>query len=318
VMYGLPIIQLPLVAAVALAAVLIAAAYHSPLSLPKLLGAPVAFVAAGGAVVPSRRSFVSSPCFAASALLGALGHWPTLALSVALFVAGDMAAGPLRFRASRVAVRAPSVPGSLRMYRFTWRAVGWRLAAPLPLPTLALAAAWFYTRNNALSAAEVGFVARLWSVIAIALYVGAVADIVVSRRPVWPWIRSLPWSSTARTLDDVIAIGAPAIVVALAAVVVDPGAAAVTLAVVPPVAALATLLLPGATRRLTRVSGALFVVGPVLGTAVAYASWSAGVALVVTPLLVRAAARRDRATIVTGWKELHHDAAGDSLAWSER
>jgi len=36
----------------------------------------------------------------------------------------------------------------------------------------------------------------------------------------------------------------------------------------------------------------------------------------MTPVLVRAAARRDRRQIVTGWHELHHDATGDSLAWS--
>jgi hypothetical protein len=186
------------------------------------------------------------------------------------------------------------------------------------LPAFALAAAWFYTRNNALSAAEVGFVARLWSVIAVALYVAAVADIVVTRRPSWPWIRSLPWSSTARSVDDVIAIGAPAFAIAIAAAVVDPAAVPVAVAVIPPLAALATVLLPGAARRLTRVSGAVLIAGPVLGTAVAYAPWVAAVALVATPLLVRAAARRDRSAIVTGWKELHHDAAGDSLAWNDR
>ncbi len=40
--------------------------------------------------------------------------------------------------------------------------------------------------------------------------------------------------------------------------------------------------------------------------------------LVATPLLIRLAAWRDRREIVTGWKELHHDAIGDSLAWSTR
>jgi hypothetical protein len=317
-MFGLPIIQLPLLAAVIVAAVLTVVAYHAPLSWPKLLGAPVAFVAAGGAVVPSRRSLLSAPCFVGCALLAALGHWTTLGVSIALFIVGDTAAGGLRFRTTRAAVRVPSVPGSLRMYRFTWRAVAWRLAVPLPLPAFALAAAWFYTRNNALSAAEVGFVARLWSVIAVALYVAAVADIVVTRRPSWPWIRSLPWSSTARSVDDVIAIGAPAFAIAIAAAVVDPAAVPVAVAVIPPLAALATVLLPGAARRLTRVSGAVLIAGPVLGTAVAYAPWVAAVALVATPLLVRAAARRDRSAIVTGWKELHHDAAGDSLAWNDR
>jgi len=318
VMLGLPIIQLPLAAAVIVAAVLTRAAYHTPLSLPKLLGAPLAFVAAGGAFIPSRRGIVSAPMFVAATLLATLGRWPTFVLSLVLFVAADVCAGPLRFRGSRVAVPTPGVPGSLRMYRFTWRAIGWRLAAPLPMPALALAAAWFYTRNNELAGAELGFVARLWSIIALVLYVGAVADLVVTRRPTWPWIRSLPWSSTARTIDDVIALGAPAVIVALAAGIVEPASVVAALAALPPVAALAALLLHGARRRLTRVSGPLLVAGALLATAVAFAPWVAAVALAATPLIVRVAAGRDRATITTGWKELHHEAAGDSLAWSDR
>src|SRR6185503_6959985 len=137
-------------------------------------GVPVALVAAGAAVIPARRAFLSAPGFVASALAAALGHWATLGIAIALFIAADLAAGSLRFATRRSAVASPAMPGTLPMFRFTWRAVGWRLLAPLPVPALALAAAWFYTRNNELVGPEVGFVARLWSVIALALYVGAI------------------------------------------------------------------------------------------------------------------------------------------------
>jgi len=204
------------------------------------------------------------------------------------------------------------------MFRFTWRAVGWRLLAPLPVSALALAAAWFYTRNNELVGPDVGFVARLWSVIALALYVGGLADIIVTRRPAWPWIRSLPASSTARAADDTMAIGIPGAVVALASGIVDARTAIVSLAMLAPIAALAVLLSHGARRRLTRVSGTLIVTGIGLATGVAFYPLVSVAALALTPLLVRAAARRDRRQIVTGWHELHHDATGDSLAWSAR
>jgi len=55
VIFGLPIIQLPLGVAVVLAATLTAAAYHVPLSWAKLIGAPVALVVAGATAVPARR-----------------------------------------------------------------------------------------------------------------------------------------------------------------------------------------------------------------------------------------------------------------------
>src|SRR6185503_12530501 len=80
VTYALPIIQLPLAAAVVVAATLTAAAYHVPLSAPKLIGVPVGLVAAGAAVIPARRAFLSAPGFLASALAAALGHWATLGI----------------------------------------------------------------------------------------------------------------------------------------------------------------------------------------------------------------------------------------------
>src|SRR5688572_1390505 len=270
VMYGLPIVQLPLAVAVLLGAALTAFVWQLPLSWPKLLGAPIALVAAGGAAIPARRWFIATPVFAAAAFLGALGSWVALAAPVSSFALGALASGGLHFPARRTAVPAPAAPGTLRMYRFTWRAVGWRLLAPLPMPALALAAAWFYSRNNELAGPDTAFVARLWSIIAIALYVGAVGDMVASRAPSWPWARSLPWSSSARAIDNAIAVGAPAVAIALLAAVVDVGTTVIAIAAVPPLAAFASLLLHGARRRLTRVSGRTIVVGALFATAVAF------------------------------------------------
>ena len=318
VMFGLPIVQVPLAFAVLVGASLTALVYDVPLSWPKLLGAPIALVAAGAAAVPARRQLITAPTFVASAMLAAMGDWRTLVASMILFACADRLAGGLVFAERRIAVPAPAAPGTLRMFHFTWRAVGWRLLAPLPISVFALMAAWFYTRNNELVGADLGFVARLWSIIAIALYIGALGDIVASRRPAWPWVRSLPWSSAARALDNAVAIGAPALGVAVLTSVVDPGTIAFALASIPPLAALASLLLHGARDRLTRVSGRTILAGIAFATAVAYSPWAVVGGLVATPLLLRAAARRDRREVVTAWKELHHDAAGDSLAWSSR
>jgi hypothetical protein len=291
VIYGLPIIQLPLALAVVMSAVLTKFAYHVPLSWPKLVGAPLALIAAGAAAVPASRWFLAAPLFGATAILASLGSPPLLLLAIVVFPLADLVAGDLRFPSHRKAVASPATPGSLRLFRFTWRALGWRLLAPAPMPALALAAAWFYSRNNELNAVDTSFVARLWCVIAIALYVGAIGDTIVTRRPSWPWIRSLPWSSADRARDDAIAIGIPALAIALATALVDVRTVLIALSAIPPLAAVAAWLLHGARRRLTRVSGPLIIVGAAVGTVVALWPWAIIAPLAATPLLLRAAAR---------------------------
>jgi len=119
VIYGLPIIQLPLGVSVLIAAALTAGAYDVPLSSAKLVGAPVALVIAGATAVPARRGVLSEPLCGVSALLASLGRWDALAASLGLFVVADLVAGPLRFPAHRTAVPTPATPGALRVFRFT-------------------------------------------------------------------------------------------------------------------------------------------------------------------------------------------------------
>lgn len=315
---GLAIVHLPLALAVALGALITVVAYRDPLSAPKLLGAPVALLAAGAAAVPARRRLLALPLTLGAAGLAASGRWLGLGIALVLLAAADRAAGALQLQPRRSVGPAGADSRSSRMVRFTWRAIGWRALAPLPLPALALAAAWFYTRNNGLTGPDAAFIARLWGVLAVVLYTGAVADVIAARRPPWPWARSLPWSSRDRATDDTIALALPAIGIALAAAVVDPRAPFVTLAVLPPIATIGAGALPRARHHVTRATGRLVLAGIPLAIACAYAPWVAALVLLGTPLLVGLAARGDRRVVVTGWRELYHDAAGDTLSWSAR
>ena len=147
-----------------------------------------------------------------------------LAASIVLFVAADLVAGPLRFAApARGASRHRRLPERFACFDFTWRAVGWRAAR-------ATANAGARARRGVVLHAK----QRAWSAPTLGLRRATVEhhrDRAVHRRasatsscrddPSWPWIRSLPWSSAARAVDDAIAIGAPAIGIALASGIVD-------------------------------------------------------------------------------------------------
>ena len=292
VVYGLPIIQLPLVVSALLAALLTVLAYHIPLAWPKLAGMPVALLAAGAAAVPARRGLLTAPVFAVATVLASLGRWDALgavgrAVRHRRSVRGQPAvpcASQRRCRCPRrrVLCTCSGSPGAPSAGDCSRRA---------PMSALALAAAWFYSRNNELNATDTAFVARLWSVIAIALYVGAVGDTVgdetsvVAMDPVTPVVeqgsrgRQCHCDRGARCGHRAGCCGGG-----------RAGGRRSRSRPFPPLAMLASWLLHGARRRLTRVSGSMIVVGALLGTAVAFWPSIIVAALAATPLLLRAAA----------------------------
>jgi hypothetical protein len=199
-----------------------------------------------------------------------------------------------------------------------WRAVGWRAFAALPGALLLQTAAWLYIRNNELTGEPAHAAARLMGICAVTVYLGALTDLLARRRPPWAWTRSLPRGAGDRVIRDSMTLGVPAAVIALSTLLVDRAAVLPVLAAVPPLAALAVVVLPRARQRITGASGPLWIVGLTLGIATAWHVTAAIGALATTPGLVRLAAWRDRSTSVTAWHELYHDAVGDSASWAAR
>jgi hypothetical protein len=250
---------------------------------------------------------------AAALVLLALGHGWSLALGIAALVLHDVFAGGVRARMGVKRRRSlAGVGATLMATRLTWRAIGARQFVEAFLaPAIPLAFAYLIPANNPLSAASAERVVRAAAGIALALHAAALANVVVSARPAWAWARSLPWSASQRVWSDVVAFAIPVLISPMVALLIRPRAGIVLLALVPFVAASAALALRRAARRQTGAAGAV----PILarGGAIVVGVWPPRViaALAATPLMVRAAAARERATRATRWEELHHHAGGD-------
>ncbi len=256
-----------------------------------------------------------------------LYHAPLSPAKLAAFPLIVLGAAWLAVQAQRVSVK--SAPGAARLpartngrllwLRITYRAVGRRLLAPAPTAAIFLAACLFFRRNNELTGEESAFAARWGVLLALAVYVGLLANILGERRRPWPWARSLPRTSETRVLEDAAAIGLPAasciVVIAIAgdwrAALL--GTCALLLFAI--IAAGAIRMAPG---RITGAAGEVLVICVPLALALAWWPWLIISLIVLVPLAIIRAARRERSQRVSSWTELYHDAAGDTTSWRAR
>ena len=287
----------------------------SPVEWVRVTGLLCSLGLAGAAGVPVTRTWLARPLAMAGSIAALMGG-PGIAGSLVLAVVWDRVAGPV------VAPRYHGGgwnqgPGWLRP-AIAWRALGPRIFPVLILPLVLGAAARFYRVNNGLTVAEAGGATRVLTSMALVLTVAGMADLLVTRRPSWPWARSLPVGSRARVLDDVITMVIPTAPTLVMALGLDWRALVLGLATLPALALLAAGAMRRAPGRISRASGEFLVTGSSLALAAAWWPVLAVASLGAVPLLWWHAARADRRLVVTRWQSLHHDAGGDSLAGDAR
>lgn len=316
VVTALALPQAPILAA-GLAAILVTAVvFDRPLAPAAILGIPLGVLAAGAAAVPVARGWLARPAALAAGLLGTLGAWPAVAGGVALLVVSDLVAGAITL-APRPLERRRLAAGQLGV-TLAYRAVGARVIGPLVVAILGVLAGWAYRVNNGFSVAEAGFGVRVALVSTLGGSMALLADALMVRRPVWPWLRSLPTTAGGRVVEDAVIISLPALVAVALAIRVDWGAAVVAAATAPFLALVTVATLRRAGGKLLGTTGSVAWI--TVPTAVLVARWPliAIGAVAAAPLMYWAAVRADKRLIVTGWQPLHHAAAGDSMAGSNR
>jgi hypothetical protein len=184
---------------------------------------------------------------------------------------------------------------------------------------LPIAAAYFYRANNRLTPDEAAFTARWGALLAAALSVAVLANVLVVSRPVWAWERSLPESAARRVALDASALALPVLpALAAASMALSWRAAALAAIALPLFAAFSASAMRRAHGRVTGATGEAFVLGVPAALLVTWWPWLAAAALAFAPLAIAHGARRERRRRVSAWGELHHDAAGDPLSWASR
>ena len=302
----------PILAYVAIGAVLTPTRYDLDLHPPTLLGFLLGMLGAAASAVPTRRRVLGRPLAWVAALVWVQGTWwATLGSAVALVV-WDRIAGPVVPK-KRPSERSSSIDRWI-LPRLSLRALGPHAFYPVFIGGLLLGAAWLYRVNNGLARPDAALATRLALLSAFLLGNLVTAERLLERRRPWPWARSLPMSSRRRVLDDATVFGVLHLPALALATSFDPFVGLVGVAVLPTTSLLSAGAIRRARGRLTGASGVLFwSLAPFVALCSVF-PWTATLVLLFTPLALSLAARAERRWIATAWDPLHHDAAGDSLS----
>ena len=312
VLLALLVVQLPLMLSLALLA---SVAHSQGIAVTALCLVRFTLVCAAAAMaaMPVTRSSISMPSSAVAALLTLSGGRWTLMISAALLVVTETFSGSLRNPRRGRTLKSAGVSIELRL---CWRALGWRILASYGVAALPLGAAALFIANNELTGTLAAGAARFGSSLALVLFLSGWIDKLAVRRPVWPWARSLPWSSTRRVLSDALIMAAHAVPVALGCAFVSGIAALPVLLLLPALVLRAATHMRRLPERQTGTGGFLLE-GCFASSLTALLPWTVFLGLAASPAAFLAAKQADAGIKATRWLERRHLAVGDPLSWSE-
>ena len=308
---GLALTQLPVVS---LVAVLWIFAVHNRLPVDRIRLVSVLVLVLGVAhlTLPCRNRFVAAIA-GLMAISAALAVNRTLmGLALTTFVVADRWEGPLHVRrqvktsgASRRRSRVVAVP-----LLITWRALKARWYLGYVPSGILLAITAFFVRNNdlspKLSAMATGFGGGLALVASLAF----VGKLIATRRPLWPWARSLPWSSLRRVAEDTAVLAVASFPLLVATTLIDLRAAAALSLLLPYMAARTAEAIRPPANDLTLIE-LLLVSG-----LVALIPLLALLYLLLVPAALAFAARRERRARSGHWDSMESLGLGDTQSWT--
>ncbi len=292
--------------------------YHgvSPYSYAFITGVPLLGYASARASVPSRRSPVSKPLAYASCILLVSGRWVFLFGGVVLLFLTDLISGPLSAPKRRRFFRASS-RGYFLNAVIIWRAVKFRMLLPYVIGAAVLGAVMLFLSNNQFSPEVTLKVMTLGGALSAVLFLAFFSNHLASRRPAWPWIRSLPWSAWERVLLDSLCLFLLVLPVLVFLFFTNRKALLFVAAFLPAVCVWSSLSIRKGRNLKMGASGGILCFGFISSLLITVIPLSSIALLVSVPFLLKEAVESERNLKVSRWLKLHHLAAGDTLSWSK-
>ena len=308
------IAQIPILVILAVLAHL-ASKLHTVFSLPYLIGLPLAGLSCSLCVLPVKNKWITSPLAAFAGICFASNDWRVLAGGVLFLIVSDWISGPLIIKKKQTRFHKP-LKGSLFIGTINWRALKFRLLFPYLLSLPFIGATQLFLANNDVSSLLAERVIRFGGALSLIIFCSIFATILASRRPPWPWIRSLPWSAISRVMWDSAFVSLHLLPLLLIIGVLNLQALIPLIFALPLFAVYSSYSIRQASESRMGASGKVLFFGAFSALLLCLIPLSSLFFLVLTPLFLKEAVSSEKRQKVSLWLEIHHLAAGDSLSWS--
>jgi hypothetical protein len=314
--FAIAIAQIPVLAIMAGLAI-VAMKLYKVSSVPYIAGLPLAGLSCGLCVLPVKRKLITKSLATLAAIGFSSNNWAFLAGGFLVLIAAEGISGPLVQKKKHSKFHRP-FKGMFLVLSINWRALRLR---PLVLYLLSLpflGAAQLFIANNDPTPILAEKMIRFGGALGLILFCSVFANMLASRRPPWPWIRSLPWSAKTRIVWDSSFIGLHALPLVILVGVMNIKSMLPLIAGLPLFAAYSAYSIRQAPESVMGASGRILLFGTFGSLFLCLIPWSSVCFLALTTLILNLGTKAEKHQKVSQWLELHHLAAGDSLSWSER
>jgi hypothetical protein len=306
--------QVPILVILAVLARL-AAKLYTVYALPYLVGLPLVCLSCSLCVLPVKNKFISKPLASFAGICLASNDWVFLAAGVILLAAADWMSGPLTIKKKHSRFRQ-HLKGSFFSGTINWRALKLRLLLPYLISLPFIGATQLFLANNDVSSLLAVRVIRFGGAMSLIVFCSILANMLASRRPPWPWLRSLPRSARSRIIDDSAFILLHLLPLLLIIGVLNLKAMLPLALALPLFVVYSSYSIRQAPESRMGASGKILFFGAFSALLLCLIPLSSFFFLALTPLSLKVAVQAEKHKKVSGWLELHHLAAGDSLSWS--
>jgi hypothetical protein len=313
--FAISIAQIPALAIIA-GLTAVAMKLYQVSAAPFMAGLPLVGLSCGLCVLPVKRKLITRSLAALAAICLSSNNWVFLTGGILLLVAADGISGPLVQKRKHSRFHE-TFKGRFLVAIINWRALRLR---PLVLYLLCLpflGAAQLFIANNDPAPLLAEKMIRFGGALGLILFCSLFANMLASRRPPWPWIRSLPWSAKTRIIRDSSFIGLHALPLILLVGVMNLKSMFPLALSLPLLAVYSAYSIRQASESVMGPSGKVLLLGTFASLFLCLIPWSSVCFLALTPLILNLGAKQEKHQKVSQWLELHHLAAGDSLSWSK-
>ncbi len=281
-----------------------------------LVGLPLVGLACGLGVMSVEKKLITRPLAVLAGICSASNDWRFLGGGVFLLAAAEVISGSLVHKKKRAKFHKPLID-MLFVPSINWRALRLRSVVPYLLSLPFLGAAQLFIANNNPSPHLAEQMIRFGGALSLTFFCSIFTHMLASRRPPWPWVRSLPWPAKTRIIWDASFVGLHMLpLVVLAGTMYWASMLPLALSL-PLFAAYSAYSIRQAPESAMGASGKVLLFGTLASLSLCLSPWSSLFFLALTPLALNEATKAEKLLKVSRWLELHHLAAGDSLSWSE-